>query len=292
MKNPTEDPKTIAAAGAMLVALPVAAQGIKKLIGGSENEASSNGNGSSESASNGSGKLVDLGHLVKDKAVEKTSDVTSEAASKGAKDAASKLPGPLGKLAGGSDEDSGEVQDGEGQGEDRDSSEGTQAAPGHGSGRRMPIQQAVDVAVPLDVAYDAWSQFEDWPGFMHRLEGVQQVDDSTVQMNAKIWGIRRNFTADIVDQHPCERIEWDVAEGLAHSGVVTFHELAPRLTRIEISMDINPKGFVEKAARGMRFTKRAVRGDLHRFKAHVELENEAEDGWRGSIEEGEVKEDG
>ena len=42
-------------------------------------------------------------------------------------------------------------------------------------------------------------------------------------------------------------------------------------------------------ARGMRFTKRAVRADLHRFKAIVELDEEAEGGWRGTIEEGKVK---
>ena len=31
------------------------------------------------------------------------------------------------------------------------------------------------------------------------------------------------------------------------------------------------------------FTKRAVRGDLHRFKAFAELDEEAEGGWRGTI---------
>jgi hypothetical protein len=33
-----------------------------------------------------------------------------------------------------------------------------------------------------------------------------------------------------------------------------------------------------------------VRGDLHRFKAHAEMEEEAEDGgWRGTIEDGKLK---
>jgi hypothetical protein len=46
---------------------------------------------------------------------------------------------------------------------------------------------------------------------------------------------------------------------------VTFHELAPRLTRIEVNMDVDPGSLIEKAARGMRRVKRAVRADLHRF---------------------------
>jgi hypothetical protein len=39
----------------------------------------------------------------------------------------------------------------------------------------------------------------------------------------------------------------------------------------------------------MRFPKRAVRADLHRFKALIELDDESEGGWRGTIEDGKVK---
>ena len=170
-----------------------------------------------------------------------------------------------------------------------DDDDSSRAAPGHGRGRRMPIQQSVDVAVPLKVAYDRWTQFEDWPEFMHRIEDAEQVDDATVAFTTKMWGFTRRFEAEIVEQHPDERIEWDVKEGVSHTGVATFHKLAPRLTRIEVSIDVEPEGVVEKAGRGMRFTKRAVRGDLHRFKAFVEMNEDAEGGWRGTIEDGDVK---
>jgi uncharacterized membrane protein len=153
----------------------------------------------------------------------------------------------------------------------------------------LPIQESVDVAVPLDVAYDAWSQFEDWPEFMHGLAGVDQVDDSTVRMTTVILGLQRDFTADIVDQRPKERIEWHVARGVGHSGVVTFHELAPRLTRIEVTIDVDPRGLLEQAALGLGLTRRTVVSDLHRFKAHVEMADQAEGGWRGTIEDGKVR---
>jgi uncharacterized membrane protein len=160
----------------------------------------------------------------------------------------------------------------------------------HGSGRRMPIQQSVDVAVPIKVAYNLWTQFEDWPEFMHRVDSADQIDDATVALSTKVWGITRKFEAEIVEQRPDERIAWHVKEGLSHSGVATFHQLAPRLTRIEVSLDVEPEGLLEKAGRGMRFAKRAVRGDLHRFKAYAEVAEEAEEGgWRGTIEDGDVK---
>src|SRR5437868_2123868 len=120
-------------------------------------------------------------------------------------------------------------------GSDSDSEEATEA---HGSGRRMPIQQSVDVAVPIKEAYDQWTRFEDWPEFMHRVDSVQQIDDSTVHISTKVWGITKEFDAEIVEQRPDERIEWHTEEGLMHSGVVTFHSLAPRLTRIEVTLDV------------------------------------------------------
>jgi len=153
----------------------------------------------------------------------------------------------------------------------------------------MPIQQSVDVAVPIKVAYNRWTMFEDWPEFMHRVDSVDQVDDTTLSFSTKVWGITRRFEANIVEQRPDQRIEWDASEGLAHTGVVTFHKLSDRLTRIEVSLDVEPHGMVEKMGRGLRFTKRAVRADLHRFKALIELDEEAEGGWRGTIEDGKVK---
>ena len=153
----------------------------------------------------------------------------------------------------------------------------------------MPIQQAIDVAVPVSVAYDHWTRFEDWPEFMHRIQNAEQVDDATVSFEAKIWGIRKQFEADIVEQHPDERIEWNVTEGYAHTGLVTFHSLAENLTLIDLSLDIQPSNIIDKASLGMRFAKRAVRGDLHRFKAWVELDKEQKEGSRVTIEDGKVK---
>jgi uncharacterized membrane protein len=249
-KATNENPKGLLAAGAALVALPLAAEGVARLAGGARE------------------KAADKAKQVAGDAKQKAKDAAGEVA-------ADKLkPSGLSGLFGGGDSD-----------EDEEGS----AAPGHGSGRRMPIQQAVDVAIPLKDTYNLWTQFQDWPSFMHRVDSAEQVDDATVAISAKVWGITKRFEAQIVEQRPDERIEWDVTEGLAHTGVVSFHQLAPRLTRIELTLDIEPDSLLEKAGRGMRFTKRAVRGDLHRFKAHAELCEEAENGWRGTIEDGKVK---
>ena len=251
--SPLTDPKKLAAAGVGIAALPVAIEQIAKRV---------------------APKVSDIGGQTKDKLSDVASGTVSnlgDQAKQVAKGAAvSKLK------PGSSDQENG----------DRDG----RAAPGQGgSGRRMPIQQSVDVAVPIKVAYNRWTLFEDWPEFMHRVDSVDQADDTTLSFSTKVWGITRRFEAEIVEQRPDQRIEWNATEGLAHTGVVTFHRLADRLTRIEVSLDVEPHGMLEKMGRGMRFTKRAVRADLHRFKALIELDEEAEGGWRGTIEDGKVK---
>ena len=181
---------------------------------------------------------------------------------------------------------------GMGGGDDKDGGGGKGGEPGVGKGRRMPVQQAIDIGIPVTATYNHFTQFEEWPKFMHRVQSVSQDDETHLKFKTKIWLFSREFTAEIEEQRPDERIEWHVTEGITHHGVATFHELAPRLTRVEINVDVEPSGLIEKSARGMRHVKRAIRADLHRFKAYAMMNPEPEGEWRGTIEDGEVKEQG
>jgi uncharacterized membrane protein len=157
-----------------------------------------------------------------------------------------------------------------------------------GSGRRMPVQQAIDVAVPLETAYNQWTQFEEYPNFMHRVDSASQDDETHVTFTEKVWGFGRDFEAEILEQRPNERIVWRSTSGLKHAGVVTFHQLADRLTRIEVTVDFKPESLFQKFARGARYSKRAIRADMHRFKAYIEMTEEEDGAWLGRIEDGEV----
>ena len=269
--SPLSEPKKLAAAGIGIAVLPAAIEQIAKRVAPKVSDLG--GQTKDKLSDVASGTVSNLGDQVKE--VAKGAAVSK--LTPGSSDDGDEGEGLLSKLKPGSSDQ----EDGDEEG---------RAAPGQGgSGRRMPIQQSVDVAVPIKVAYNRWTLFEDWPEFMHRVDSVDQVDDTTLSFSTKVWGITKRFEANIVEQRPDQRIEWDASEGLAHTGVVTFHKLADRLTRIEVSLDVEPHGLLEKMGRGMRFTKRAVRADLHRFKALIELDEEAEGGWRGTIEDGKVK---
>jgi uncharacterized membrane protein len=169
------------------------------------------------------------------------------------------------------------------------------APTGYGRGRRMPVQQLVYLSVPIRHAYLGWTEYKQWPRYMHRANQVDpRIDDRQVRLRVteKMWGFTRPFTAEVVTQRPYERIKWTSTQGPKHTGVINFHALGPRLTLVEINLDHSPSGPVEKIARGARFDKRAVRADLHRFQAWIEMQDDEElaelEGWRGTVEDGKV----
>jgi uncharacterized membrane protein len=254
------------AAGAALAAAPFAAKGAGKLVKRSVAKLSPSGEGAG------------IGEKVKE-GVQGT-------VGKGVKDTVGKKIDEAGGASGVAKEaGKGMLPGGGGGGKDK------KGTPGVGKGRRMPVQQAVDIAVPLSTAYNQWTQFEEWPQFMHRLDQATQEDDCTVSFRTKMWGMSREFDGQIVEQRPDERIMWTVNKGVSHTGVVTFHELADRLTRVQVTLDVAPGSLLEKAARGMRHVKRAVRADLARFKAYIEMQEVETGAWRGVIHDGELVEE-
>jgi len=146
---------------------------------------------------------------------------------------------------------------------------------GGGSGgkktRRLPIQRWTDVAVPVETAYKAWSDFEEYPTFMHRALRVERAGRNKIRWEEKIWFSKRQWEATITERRTNDRLVWKTTSGMSHRGVVSFHKMEPNLTRVMIEMEFEPNGMIEKMASGLRFVKRAVQADLARFKAHVEM---------------------
>lgn len=146
------------------------------------------------------------------------------------------------------------------------SSGGSRSGQGWGRGRRLPIQSSIDVPVPVSYAYDQWTDFKKLGNFLHRVEQVEQKGDKRVVWHENIWGRQRTWRAEITEKRRNQVLAWKDDHG---KGVLTFHQLAPRLTRIELNYDWVPHGMLEKLASGLRFHKRAARTDLQRFKAHA-----------------------
>ena len=142
-----------------------------------------------------------------------------------------------------------------------------------GKTRRLPVQRWTDVAVPVETAYKAWTKFEEFPKFMHRVLEVkpEEEDKNKLHWREKIWFSTREWDAEITDKRQNDRIAWKSVSGTHHSGVISFHRLDKNLTRVLVTVDFVPSGMIEKLGSGMRFAKRAVEADLARFKAYIEF---------------------
>jgi uncharacterized membrane protein len=137
----------------------------------------------------------------------------------------------------------------------------------------MPkIDDSIDVQVPVEQAYNQWTQFEQFPEFMEGIQSVQQLDDTHVQWIAQIRGERRQWTSEIIEQQPDERIAWKTVDGeVKNDGVVTFEQIGDRLTRINLAMDVEGESTVENLTGDLLGIVRGqVHDDLKRFKHLIE----------------------
>jgi uncharacterized membrane protein len=151
------------------------------------------------------------------------------------------------------------------------------------------IEQSVEVNVPVRVAYNQWTQFEEFPRFMEGVESVRQLDDKRLHWRANIGGKIKEWDAEISEQRPDERIAWTSRGGAHNAGVVTFHRLADDRSKVMLQLDYDPQGVVENVGDAVGVVSARVKGDLQRFKEFIESRGHETGAWRGEIDRGTVK---
>ena len=155
----------------------------------------------------------------------------------------------------------------------------------------MPkIEDSIEVQVPVQQAYNQWTQFEEFPQFMEGIQSVQQLDDTHVRWVAEIRGESRQWTTEITAQQPDERIAWKTIAGeVRNDGVVTFEEVGENQTRVNLQMEVEGESTAENVAGDLLgVVKGQVHGDLERFKQLIENRGEETGAWRGEVEDGET----
>ncbi|MFC9948408.1 SRPBCC family protein [Streptomyces pratensis] len=158
-----------------------------------------------------------------------------------------------------------------------------------GGGKSMNIIEVLDVGVPLRDAYDHWTRYDKFGSFAKGVQSVSMDEEMSSDWKVKIGPSSRGFKATVQEQVPDDRIVW-TSEGAKGStrGCVSFHELAPSLTRIVLVIEYFPSGFFEKTGNLWRVQGRRMRLDFKLFQRFVTLTDEEPEGWRGEIRDGEV----
>ena len=167
-----------------------------------------------------------------------------------------------------------------------------------GGGRKAKVTnivESVDVGVPVALTYNQWTQWTDFPKFMKKVEHVDQPEEQRTAWKAQVFWSHRTWESTILEQVPDDKIIWRSkgAKGYV-DGAVTFHELAPNLTRVLTVLEYHPQGMFERTGNIWRAQGRRARLELRHFQRHlmteVLLEPDDIEGWRGTIHDGEVVE--
>lgn len=146
------------------------------------------------------------------------------------------------------------------------------------------IEKSIDVNVPVQTAYNQWTQFEEFPLFMEGIEAVEQLDDKHLHWRAEIGGKQKEWDSEIIEQIPDQRIMWRSTSGANNAGTVSFIPVAPHTTRVKVEMVYDPNGLMENVGDMLGMDDRRVAGDLERFKEYIESRGTETGAWRGKID--------
>ncbi|MGW4800804.1 SRPBCC family protein, partial [Nonomuraea sp. NPDC004297] len=136
-----------------------------------------------------------------------------------------------------------------------------------GKQRVTNIVEWIDVGAPIRVVYNTWTQFEDFPGYMKKVESVNQDSDEKISWKAQVFLSHRAWESHIIEQLPDQRIIWRSSGGKGYvDGAVTFHAITPDLTRILLLLEYHPQGMFEHTGNIWRAQGRRARLELKHFR--------------------------
>jgi uncharacterized membrane protein len=146
------------------------------------------------------------------------------------------------------------------------------------------VQESIELDVPVRMAYNQWTQFEEFPRFMEHVDEVRQLDDTHLHWKVTVVGETEEFDAEVTEQIPETRIAWRSTSGRRNAGAVDFHPLPGDRSQIVVSMDAEPEGVKERAADVAGLASRQVKADLERFKELIEGRGRESGAWRGEVD--------
>ncbi|AKJ27504.1 Hsp20 family protein [Caldimonas brevitalea] len=151
----------------------------------------------------------------------------------------------------------------------------------------MPrIEKSIEVAVPVRTAYNQWTQFEDFPRFMHNVREVKQLDDTHLRWSVEVGGKPLEWEAEIFEQVPDQQISWRANNGTKASATVKFQPVDQNRTNITLSMDYGT--LAGKNVKEQDLNARTEE-DLQRFAQFVEERGQETGAWRGEVHQGQAR---
>ena len=148
------------------------------------------------------------------------------------------------------------------------------------------ITKTFEIDAPVQKVYNQWTQFEEFPRFMDGVKEVRQLDDTHLHWKASIAGKDKEWDSEIVEQVPDQRIAWRSTSGAPNAGTVRFEPLNKDRSRVHLTMEYEPKGFVENVGDAVGIVGRKVEKAVEDFKKLIEHRGQETGAWRGEVRGG------
>jgi len=125
------------------------------------------------------------------------------------------------------------------------------------------IVKSIEVNVPVQMAYNQWTQFEEYPRFMEGVKEVRQQGAGHLHWKAEIKGQELEWDAQITEQRRDQRIAWMSLGGVTNDGIVTIYPLSVTASKVLLHVTYEAEDRDTLSSR--------VQQDLERFKSFIEM---------------------
>lgn len=137
------------------------------------------------------------------------------------------------------------------------------------------FKEGIDVNAPVQICFDQWMRFEEFPRFMDNVKSVTRQGDRRWH-----WIVKGPAGADLewdaeMDGHAQDRmISWHTVSepSVGVQGAVTFDEIGPNQTHITVTIQYEPPAGPLGEIVGKIFSNpdAMVKKDLENFKSLIE----------------------
>jgi uncharacterized membrane protein len=145
------------------------------------------------------------------------------------------------------------------------------------------VEDTIEVDVPVQTAYNQFTQFEDFPEFMDSVIQIRQLDDTHLEWRARVAGKEECWQSEITHQMPDKRIAWRSTSGPPNWGEASFEPLSDRRTRVNLRMSYRPPGLLEKVGDALGAVEMELSRNLQNFKRFIESRQVETGSWRGVV---------
>lgn len=138
------------------------------------------------------------------------------------------------------------------------------------------IKKDIVVEAPVEVVYDLWRNFENFPRFMEHIKDVRVTSDKMSHWKAEgPLGLNAEWDAEITLDEPQRAIGWRTVEGASSvitAGRVNFQPEQEGRTHLDVTIEYAPPGgpVGDLVAKVFSNPERHVEEDLDRFRQVIE----------------------